>query len=118
MSRTLRLLVDPADATMVAALEVAARAGPLLVVTTRAWAQLTHELAGAEAALRWLAELATEVGQPIAVHLADPQQTMMLAPDGWGPERAAGWVAGRHAELEAALGPIARIRGLRGGEPS
>jgi hypothetical protein len=36
-------------------------------------------------------------------------QTVFIPPRHWTPERLAGWIAGRHAALEAQFGPIAGL---------
>ena len=91
------------------ALRVAAGSAPLLVVTGRA----LGELGGVEAAVRFLITVATNVGRPIGVNVPtgpDSSRSVLVPPKGWGEERLAGWVAGRHREIEAALGPAVPLR--------
>ncbi len=106
------------------AVRAAAEAAPFLVLTHRAYFDLRDELGGGEeAAMRWLHELATEIGHPICLNFAggsriepDAESTsMFIPPDGWGHERLTGWVAGHAEQLESAFGPIGAMES--GGKP-
>ena len=113
--RTMRITADPGRVSMAAAIRAAAESAPLLTVTHRALASLERELGSMDAAARWLADLAEEIGRPISVNVPtgeDASSTMFIPPKGWGQERLQGWIAGHHAELEAAFGEAVGMRGL------
>ena len=114
MSGTLRLSVDPEAVPIVTAIREAAHAAPaLLVLTGRAAGDLADQLGSVDAAVRFLVDLATEIGRPIGLNAETGEgrsQTMFVAPKGWSEQRLAGWVAGRHAELESEFGDIAGVR--------
>jgi len=111
MSRRLHITADPAAVSIASAIRAAAEAAPLLVVSGRALADLARELGGEEAAAAFLLTLAEEIGHPIAVNMAtgaDTSSTAFIPPRGWSTERVAGWVAGRHQELEREFGDVSR----------
>ncbi len=85
--------------------------GPGVCITGRAFADLAAELGGDAAAARHLLRVATNTARPIAVNFptAEGSRTMFVAPRGWTEERLRGWVAGRHEEVEAALGPATPV---------
>lgn len=96
----------------VEALRAVAHVAPALALTSAAWAELVDEFEGdADAAAHWLADLATETGKPIAVHVpADTgAATVFIAPAGWSNDKLRGWVGGKHAEIEAAFGLVASV---------
>lgn len=113
MSGLSTLTVQCGAGTAAAALEVAMHAAhaPTVVLTARIAAQLEREFRGHKRLVRWLVDLATAAGRPLAMHAAagDAGQTIVIPPRDWTPERTAGWIAGRHAELEAQFGPITRV---------
>jgi hypothetical protein len=109
------LSIDPARVRVARSIASLARAsardgGPLVCVTGRALVDLADELGSYDAAARRLLTIATNVGRPLAVNCPtgpDRSQTMFVAPKDWTDERLRGWVAGRHAELEAMFGAAA-----------
>ena len=108
MSRTMRITANSRRVSMADTIRAAAAAAPLVTLTAGALAGLERELGGYDAAARWLADLAEELGRPISVNVPtgeDESSTMFLPPKDWSRERLQGWVAGHHAELEAAFGP-------------
>ena len=112
MTRRLTVQVDPAAVSMAAAIRTAAQASPLLVITSRVLSHLAAELGGHEAAARYLFGLAESIGKPVAVNVdtgAETSSTAFIAPRSWTEERLAGWVAGRHEDIEAAFGPAIPI---------
>jgi hypothetical protein len=100
------------------AIRRAAEAGQATVVVTAAtFSYLKRDCGSEKRALRWLANLAAETGQPIALNLPDgPDRsvTTFISPPGWSEDRLKGFIAGRHAELEAVLGEVAEVRGVGG----
>jgi hypothetical protein len=57
--------------------------------------------------------LVEEIEHPIGVNLQGPHgtsQTVVMAPRRWTVERAKGWAAGHHKELERAFGRVASVR--------
>lgn len=94
------------------------------VLSWAAYLALRAELGDDDsAAMRELLAAAARMGKPIGLNVEAPDgsaQTVILAPEGWTPERLAGYVAGRHDELEAAFGRVASVEaveGDRGPEP-
>ena len=112
MSGTLRVTVDSAAVSLSKALAASARLAPLLVITHRAFADLAEELGGYEQAVRYLLKVATTAGKPIGVNALtgpDGSRTWFVAPMSWSREKAAGWIAAYHAELERAFGDATPI---------
>jgi hypothetical protein len=112
MSKRLSLKVDPAAISMAGAIRVAARAAPLPVLTGRALADLAAELGSMEAAMAEVLAIATETGRPIGVNFTlgpGRSRTVFIPPKGWSEQKLAGWVAGRHQELEGEFGQVSRI---------
>ncbi len=110
---TLTVRVDPAAVSMAAAISAAAEAAPLMVVTSRALADLADELGGFEQAARELLAVAESINKPICVNLvtgADSSSTAFVAPRSWTEERLKGWAAGHRELLERQFGPIASVR--------
>ena len=110
---TMTWTIDAARIAPSASLRVAARSAPLLILTGRALGELVAELGGYEAAGRYLITVATNVGRPIGVNFPtgpDSSCSIFVPPKGWGEERLAGWVAGRHREIETTLGPATPLR--------
>ncbi len=113
MSGTARVTVDAGAVSVTRSIAAAARLAPLLVITRRSLEDLARELGGYEPAVRRLLTIATTAGKPIGVNAPtgpDTSRTMFVSPKGWSQERAAGWIAGRHEELEAAFGPATPMR--------
>jgi hypothetical protein len=116
--RTATVSVDPATVSIARSLAALARSsardgGPLVCVTGRAFGDLCDELGSDEAAVRHLARVAANTQRPILVNFATgPNTSRMVAvgPKDWTDEKTAGWVAGRHTELEAAFGPAMPMR--------
>ena len=107
--RTATIAVDTDRVSPSRSLAAVARTGhQLVVVTDRMFGELERELGSPEAVARHLARVATNTGKPLAVNLAsgsDTSRTIVVGPKGWSEGKTAGWVAARHAELEAAFGP-------------
>jgi len=105
------LTVDCAPGTTAAALRIAMQAPstPLVVLTARTLAQLETEFRGHKRMVRWLVDLATASDRPIGLHAEHTNggQTVFIPPRHWTAEKLQGWIAGRHAELEAQFGAIA-----------
>ncbi len=115
--RTAHFTIDADRVSPSKALATVARASDrtLIVVSHRALAELAAECGGYDRAPRRLLTIATNSGKPIAVNLPrgeDDSTTIFIPPRGWSEERLRGWVAGHHAELEAAYGPVAGVRRL------
>ena len=114
MSGTLRVTVDAEAVPIAAAIREAAQAAPApLVVTGRAAGDLADHLGSVDAAVRFLMNLATEIGRPIGLNAETDEgrsQTMFVAPKGWSEHRLAGWIAAKHQELESEFGDIAGVR--------
>lgn len=89
-----------------ATIETAVRAGPLVVLSLASWLELAGECGGADEAAAWLLGLAEQANRPIGVH--GDGQTLFLAPRAWSEERLAGYIGGRHGELEQIFGPAAK----------
>jgi hypothetical protein len=106
---------DPPGAAGLAIRRVAANTDATAVVSAATFSYLRRDCGSNKRALNWLADLAAETGKPIALNLPDgPDRsvTTFISPPGWTAERLQGYIAGRHAELEAALGEVAEIRGV------
>src|SRR5438105_4688405 len=64
--------------------------------------ELRHELHSWENVAEWAAALAVRLRRPLLLNMPGPgetSRTVVLAPH-WSKERLAGWIAGRHAEIE------------------
>ncbi len=112
MSRTARVTVDAGAVSVARSIAAAARLAPLLVITHRSLVDLADECGGYEQAARRLLTIATNAGKPIGVNAPtgpDSSRTWFVSPKGWTQERAAGWVAAHHAELERAFGDATPI---------
>ena len=105
--RTARLTVDAGAVGVARSIAAAARLAPLLVLTGRSLAELADECGGYEQAACRLLTIATNAGKPIGVNAptgSDSSRTWFVSPRGWTQEKAAGWIAAHHAELERAFG--------------
>jgi hypothetical protein len=106
----LTLTHDPAAGGSIAlGIAASAHLGVPLVLTDRAVRELIRELGGPEAAGRYLFDLATAAGKPIACNLEtgpDRSETHVLAPDSWTDEKTLGWVGGMRPHLERAFGEM------------
>ena len=106
MSRTVRVAVD-AGAGVARSIAAAARLAPPLVLTHRSLNDLAAELGGYDQAAPYLLRTAPNAGKPIGVNAPtgpDSSRTWFIPPKGWTQEKAAGWIAAHHAELECAFG--------------
>ena len=121
MSTVLHATLDfgPPGAAGLAIRRVAEAGRATVVVTAATFSYLKRDCGGSDRrALEWLANLAAETGQPIALNLPDGRDrsvTSFISPPGWTAERLQGFIAARHAELEAMLGEVAEVRGVEGG---
>jgi hypothetical protein len=106
---SLTVTIDPAKQSPSEVLKVTAGLAPLTMVTAR---MLVDELGGQEQAGAFLAEIAEDIGRPIAVNVPTPtgSRSMFMAPKGWSRDRLAGWVAGKRDEIEQAFGPATLLR--------
>src|SRR3954447_15773828 len=98
-----RLTVDTDVTSLTQAIPAAARTAPLLMLSGAALGELAEELGGDEAAGRFLFDVASDIGKPLAIHVeADDgtSSTAFISPKGWTHERLQGWIGGHHAELE------------------
>ncbi len=105
--RTATIAVDAGAVSVARSIAAAARLAPLLVITHRSLADLADELGGYEQAARRLLTIATNAGKPIGVNAPtgpDSSRTWLVSPKDWTQEKAAGWIAAHHAELERAFG--------------
>ena len=112
MTHRLTIRVDPSAVSMARAIRVAAAGTPLLVLTGRAFADLSRELGSMEAGTAYLLEVAESVGRPIGIYFetaADRSTTAFISPPGWSQERLSGRVAAKHQELESEFGPVTRL---------
>ena len=112
--RTAIVRVDAGTVSPSKALAAVARASDrtLVVVSHRALAELVAECGGYEQAARRLLTIATNAGKPIGVNAPTgpgTSRTWFIPPKGWTQEKAAGWVAAHHAELERAFGDATPI---------
>jgi hypothetical protein len=106
MSRSLTFSCNAATVSPSKAIATAARLGPLMVITGRAFSDLVDELGSDDAAMRHLVRVSENVGKPIGVNFStssDTSRTVFMAPRAWTPERLAGWVAGHHELIEDAF---------------
>lgn len=74
--------------------------------------ELRRELRSPAAVVTWASDLAVRLDRLVLLNIPDrdgSSHTVTLAP-GWSQERLAGYIAGRHEELEEAYGPISRVR--------
>ncbi len=112
--RTARVTIDSRQVSPSRALALLARSSrQLIVVTSRMFGELEHELGGAEAAARHLARVATNSGRPVCVNFStgpDTSRTIVIGPKGWTEEKTAGWIAPHREALEAAFGEATPIR--------
>jgi hypothetical protein len=107
MSRSPRVSINAAAVSPARAIAATARTGPLVVLTGRIFNDLAAELGGVEGAMRHLLRVAENVQKPIGVNFetgAGTSRSVFLAPRSWTPERLRGWVAGKHAQIEAMFG--------------
>jgi len=112
MSKRLHITAASAAVSIASAIRVAAEAAPLLVITGQAFDDLGAELGGEEAAATFLLALAEEIGHPLGLNVptdSATSSTAFIPPRGWSTERVAGWVAGRHQELERQFGVVSRV---------
>ena len=122
-AKTARVTINADRVSPAAAVRQAAQAGPLLVLTARLVADLAEELGGMDAAVSHLLEVAEQAGCPIGVNVpaADGSRTCFIGPRSWTQERLQGYVGGRHAEIEAEFGEVARtsplVQGPEGAPP-
>jgi hypothetical protein len=118
LSNTLRVTLDldPPGAAGLAIRRIAADTDATVTVSHRTYSYLRRDCGGSDKrATRWLADLAAETGKPIALNLPDgPDRsvTTFISPPDWTAERLQGYIAGRHAELEAVLGEVAEVRSV------
>jgi len=107
MSGGARVQVDAATVSPSRSLAMTARLAPLVVVTDRCYREMVDELGDADAVVRHIARIATDLGKPIGVNLTsgpDASSTVFIGPKHWSDERVAGWI-GRHREaLERQFG--------------
>ena len=107
MSRRMTVTVDASELSMAAAIRRMAVAAPMLVLTGRAFNDLARELGSIEAAVGELLAIAAANNRPVGVNFKtgeDASSTAFISPRDWTEERLAGWVAGKHEELEAQFG--------------
>ena len=86
MSRTLNVKVDASRVSIAKAIRAVAHAGAPLALTARALNDLAAELGSMDAAASFLADLAEEVGKPVAVQFGtgeDTSSTVFVPPAGW-----------------------------------
>jgi len=113
MSRSVRVTVDASRVSPSETIRRSAGLAPLTMVRGRMLIELADELGGYEEAGRFLYGIAEDLGRPIGVNvptLDGNSRSMFMAPKGWSQERLAGWVAGRHREIEAAFGPATPVK--------
>jgi hypothetical protein len=118
MSRTLhvktRLGPTESPSAVYGRMAEAVPADVMLVLGPGIWRELRRELQSVSAVGQWVVELAVRLDRVILLNVPDRDGgscTLTLSPPGWSQERLAGYIAGRHSELEEAFGPIARVRG-------
>lgn len=106
MSTTLRVTLGETAGTA-AAIEAAALAGPMVVLTERTYRVLTAELGDHAAAMGFLLRVSEEADKPIGVNFPTPEgsRTCFLAPRGWTQDRLRGWIGARHEEIAEVFGP-------------
>jgi len=105
--RSATVQIDAATVSPSKALAATARLAPLVVVTDRCYAEMLAELGDADAVVRHMARVATNVGKPLTVNLTsgtDTSTTVFIGPKHWSDERVAGWIGGHREALEAAFG--------------
>jgi hypothetical protein len=101
-----RITLDPKATSIVQTIEVAANAGPLVVLTARMFRELAHELGSDDAAMRYVMQVSAKVDKPIGCNFPtdDGSRTAFMAPASWTQERLRGWVGARHEEITAMFG--------------
>ena len=113
MTGTMRLAVDTDAIPAATAVREAAQAAPaLLVLTGQMLGDLAGQLGSADAAVRFLVDLAGEIDRPLGVNVGTGQDTLstvFISPRGWTDQRLQGWISGHHAELAAGFGDIVRM---------
>ena len=88
------------------------------MLTGQLMGDLAGQLGSVDAAVRFLVDLAGEIGRPLGVNVvtgAGTSSTAFIPPRSWSEERLAGWVAGHHRELAAEFGEVTRV-GAEGSE--
>jgi len=107
MSRSVCVTVDATKVSPSQAIRTSAGLAPLTMVTARMLFELADELGGQEEASQFLYGIAERTGRPVGVNVptSTGSRSMFLAPRGWTQERLAGWMAGKHQEIEGAFGP-------------
>jgi hypothetical protein len=101
-----RVTLNPKAISTAWAIELAANAGPLVVLTARTFRELAHEMGSDDAAMRYLLDVSTKANKPIGCNFPtdDGSRTAFMAPLSWTQERLRGWVGARHAEIAAMFG--------------
>jgi len=110
---TLNIQVDPEAVSVAESIRTAAEVAPLLVLSSRALANLADELGTMEAAAEYLQGVAEATNKPLAVNIPDGpdrSSTCFIAPKDWSEERLKGWAAGHHQKLAARFGAVQRVR--------
>ena len=104
----MRVTVDASRVSPSATIRRSAHLAPLTVISGRMLVELVDELDGQEQAGAFLAEIAEDIGRPIAVNVptAEGSRSMFMAPRSWSQERLAGWVAGLHEILGQQFGEV------------
>ena len=79
----------------------------LVIVSVRTLTELVQELGSMPKVTRWLEQLATDIGRPIAVNVPTPtgSETVVICLPDWTDERLIGCAAALHAALEQACDP-------------
>jgi hypothetical protein len=105
--KTTHITIDAGAVSPAKAIAAAARGPSLLIVSARAFDELTTELGGIEAATEHLLRVATKTNRPIAVNFPTAEgesSTACIAPKGWTPERLRGWLGGKREGIEGLFG--------------
>lgn len=115
MSRTLHvctnLRASDSPSRVYAELAVQMPANVLIALGPGIARELRQELHSWKRVAEWAADLAIRLDRPLLLNFPDrdgSSRSIVLAPN-WSKERLAGWIAGRHAEIEAAFGPIGKV---------
>ena len=103
----LHVTVDPKATSTAEAIQMAASAGPLVILTRRMFRELAHELGSDTAAMRHLLNVSERVNKPIGCNFptAGGSKTAFIAPASWTQTRLRGWVGARHEEISSIFGP-------------
>jgi hypothetical protein len=106
MTRSMTVTVCSERVSVSTSIAKTARFAPLLILTARAFRDLSREMGSDDAAVRFLLRVSEQVNKPIGCNFpaGTGSRTAFLAPASWTHERLRGWVGGKRDEIEHAFG--------------